>query len=68
MIQYVGDGSLKDAFLSFNGLNGRHNALTIKTGYLNTPNSMSMNESSPHRMVTQAHILCAFKKEYEDAA
>ncbi|VDM33826.1 unnamed protein product, partial [Toxocara canis] len=57
-IHYVGDGSLKNAFLGFKRLNGRQ---------LKILNSVGINESSIYRVVTDsdANIMCAFKNEYE---
>ncbi|VDM39697.1 unnamed protein product [Toxocara canis] len=65
-IHYVGDGSLKNAFLGLKRLKGRHDAQTIKWGYLKILNSMGINECSIYRMVTDsgANIVCAFKNKY----
>ncbi|VDM38605.1 unnamed protein product [Toxocara canis] len=44
-IHYVRDGSLKNAFLGLKRLDGRHDAQTIKRGYLKILNSVGINES-----------------------
>ncbi|KHN84008.1 hypothetical protein Tcan_09101 [Toxocara canis] len=66
-IHYVGDGSLKDTFLGLKRLNGRHDAQTIRRGYLKILNSVGINESSIFRVVTDsgANLVCVFKNEYE---
>ncbi|VDM49820.1 unnamed protein product [Toxocara canis] len=66
-IHYIGEGSLKNAFLGLKRLNGHHDAQTIKRGCLKILNSMGINESSIYRMVTDSdtNIVRAFKNEYE---
>uniref|UniRef100_A0A183V322 Phosphotransferase n=1 Tax=Toxocara canis TaxID=6265 RepID=A0A183V322_TOXCA len=48
-------------------LNGRHDAQTIKRGYLKILNSVGINESSIYRVVTDsgANVVCAFTDECE---
>ncbi|KHN87035.1 hypothetical protein Tcan_11214 [Toxocara canis] len=59
-IHYIGGGSLKNAFLDLKRLKGRHDAKTVKRGYLKILNSMGISESSIYRMVTDsgANIVC----------
>ncbi|KHN70781.1 hypothetical protein Tcan_18913 [Toxocara canis] len=53
-IYHAGDGSLKNAFLGLKRLNGRHDAQTIKRGYLKILNRVGINESSTYKVVTDS--------------
>ncbi|KHN82075.1 hypothetical protein Tcan_14839 [Toxocara canis] len=66
-IHYVGDGSLKNAFMGLKRLNRRHDPQTTNRGYLKILNSVSVNEPSIYRVITDSgeNVVCTFKNEYE---
>ncbi|KHN88424.1 hypothetical protein Tcan_07388 [Toxocara canis] len=66
-IHYIRGGSFKNPSLGLKRLKGRHDAKTVKRGYLKILNSVGISESSIYRVVTDsgANIVCAFKNEYE---